>query len=165
MAHVAANTTVPIATGERFCSLFEFENLFERHRIAYARTSLCLCGGITGVRKIAAMAEAKNIQIVPHNPLSPISLAACLQIDAAIPNFAIQEYPTSQDNWKNGWAGSGLRGEGLVDEVPPCTDGYVEIPSRPGIGMNLISNVRKKFPQVKRPIAMRAHKDGFVVDQ
>ena len=165
MAEVVNKTRIPVATGERFSSPAEFDNLFRRCRIAYARISLCLCGGITGARKIAAAAEAKNILIVPHNPLSPLSLAACLQLDAAIPNFALQEYPTSQDNWENGWRGSGLRGDYLVDEVPEMSDGFVAIPARPGIGMNLIPHVGEKFPKVGRPIAMRNHRDGFVVDQ
>ena len=52
-----------------------------------------MCGGITGAKKIAALAEANDAMVVPHNPLSPVSTAACIQIAACIPNFALQEYP------------------------------------------------------------------------
>ena len=86
---------IPIATGERFTSLHQFQTLLARRGVQYLRPCICVCGGITGGRKIAALAEAFDAQIVPHNPLSPVSLAACLQLGAAIPNLAIQEYPSA----------------------------------------------------------------------
>lgn len=94
MARVADRLSVPIATGERFCTIYEFQALLARNALEYARIDVAVCGGITGAKKVAAMAEAHHVQVVPHNPLSPIGLAACLQIAAAIPNFAIQEYAT-----------------------------------------------------------------------
>jgi galactonate dehydratase len=94
MARVAAKLHVPVATGERFCTIFEFEAILARSACEYARIDVCTCGGITGAKKVAAMAEARQVYVVPHNPLSPIGFAACLQLDAAIPNFAIQEYAT-----------------------------------------------------------------------
>ena len=169
MARIAEKITVPVATGERFFSLFEFQAHIARKALAYARVSVCICGGITGARKIAALAEAHDIQVIPHNPLSPISLAACLQLDAAIPNFAIQEYPTVGLDFSDPTAADRpdhqLRGAHLVDAVPPVTNGFIEIPTRPGIGMDLIDNIDKVAPKVSRPVAMRAHRDGFVVDQ
>src|ERR1700712_5774701 len=94
MARVADRLSVPIATGERFCTIYEFQALLSRNAVEFARVDVAVCGGITGAKKVAAMAEAHNVQVVPHNPLSPIGLAACLQVAAAIPNFAIQEYAT-----------------------------------------------------------------------
>src|ERR1700709_1320412 len=94
MARVAEKIHIPIATGERFTTIYEFAQLMARGGVEYARVDVCLCGGITGARKVAAMAEAHNVQVVPHNPLSPIGLAACRQIAASSPNFAIQEYAT-----------------------------------------------------------------------
>ena len=91
MALVAEHIDIPIATGERFTSLYQFQTLLTRNAVQYLRPDVCLCGGITGTKKIAAMAEAHDAWIVPHNPLSPVSTAACLQIAACIPNFAIQE--------------------------------------------------------------------------
>ena len=55
-----------------------------------------MVGGITHAKKIAALAEANYVGVVPHNPLSPVSTAACLQIAACIPNFALQELPTGE---------------------------------------------------------------------
>ena len=91
MAQVARHIDIPIATGERFTSLYQFQALLTRDAVQYLRPDVCLCGGITGAKKIAALAEAHDAWIVPHNPLSPVSTAACLQIAACIPNFAIQE--------------------------------------------------------------------------
>ena len=64
MARVASRLSVPIATGERFASIYEFQALLTRDAVEYARVDVALCGGITGAKKVAAMAEAHNVQIV-----------------------------------------------------------------------------------------------------
>jgi L-alanine-DL-glutamate epimerase-like enolase superfamily enzyme len=92
MADVQQQCNIPIATGERFTSIFEHRQLLEAKATAYVRPDVCLCGGLTGCKKVAAMAEAQHVKVIPHNPLSPVSTAACIQLDAAIPNFALQEY-------------------------------------------------------------------------
>lgn len=164
MARVARQIRVPIATGERFATIYEFQALMARDAVEFARVDLCLCGGITGARKVAAIAEAHHVQVVPHNPLSPIGLAACLQLAAAIPNFAIQEYATG---FKAGVFESQLHhlGSDIVDAVPALVDGFVDIPNGPGLGMALIDNAAKIRPPADRPISMRPHYDGVVVDQ
>jgi galactonate dehydratase len=164
MAAVAARTTVPVATGERFFSPYEFQSLLARGGVAFARVSVCVCGGITGARRVAAIAEVHDVQVVPHNPLSPVSLAACLQLAAAVPNIAIQEYPTSGLGW-NSDDGMDLRGTELVDSVPDCTAGSIEIPTAPGLGMDLLMDAVAAHPPLPRRVAMRPHADGFVVDQ
>jgi galactonate dehydratase len=163
MALVAQKVPIPIATGERLHNLQEFQALLHRGAVQYVRASVCLCGGITGARKIAALAEAYNAQVVPHNPLSPVSLAACLQLDAAIPNLAIQEYPTEDVGPEQ--PHFGLRGHELVAALPEIRDGFVAIPDAPGIGVELIPEVERRFPPKPRKIGMRPHADGFVVDQ
>ena len=80
MAEVAAKIGVPIATGERFTSLREFEVLMSRHAAQYVRPDVCAIGGITTAKKVAAIAEAHDVLVIPHNPLGPVSTAACLQI-------------------------------------------------------------------------------------
>ena len=92
MGDVQAQCNIPIATGERFTTIFEYQQLLENKGCAYVRPDLCLCGGLSGCKKVAAMAEAQHIKVIPHNPLSPVSTAACVQLDACIPNFALQEY-------------------------------------------------------------------------
>jgi galactonate dehydratase len=164
MARVADRISVPIATGERFCSIYEFQALFSRNAVEYARVDVAVCGGITGAKKVAAMAEAHNIQIVPHNPLSPIGLAACLHVAAAVPNFAIQEYSTGFESGEFHSTGSHL-GSDIVDAVPQVIDGFVDIPTLPGLGVNLLPHATSIRPPLNQPISMRLHRDGFVVDQ
>ena len=93
MARIARSTTIPIAAGERLFTKWGYREIIEKEAVAVVQPDLCHCGGIFEARKVAAMAETHYIQIAPHNPLGPISLAACLQLDACIPNFLAQEHP------------------------------------------------------------------------
>lgn len=164
MARVAERIGVPIATGERFHNLHEFQVLLARAAVEYIRCSICVCGGITAGKKIAAMGEAVNVNIIPHNPLSPVGMAAALQLAAAVPNFTIQEYSTSGLGW-NSDVGTELRGTELVTSSPKFEAGFVDIPMVPGIGIDLIEDVHRRHPKLDRDIKMRPHRDGFVVDQ
>jgi galactonate dehydratase len=83
------------------------------------------------------MAEAHHVQVVPHNPLSSICLAACLQIAAAIPNFSIQEYATGFEAGVFSSTTTHL-GSNIVNQVPVPKDGFVDIPSGPGLGINVL---------------------------
>jgi len=162
MAQVAEHIDIPIATGERFTSLYQFQTLLTRNAVQYLRPDVCLCGGITGAKKIAAIAEAHDAWIVPHNPLSPVSTAACLQIAACIPNFAIQEYPSRTPDLDGG---SALLGNDLAIGLAEQEGGFIAIPGGPGIGVELVPDVETRFPYRPRPIRMRPHIDGSVVDQ
>jgi galactonate dehydratase len=162
MAQVARHIDIPIATGERFTSLYQFQTLLTRDAVQYLRPDVCLCGGITGAKKIAALAEAHDAWVVPHNPLSPISTAACLQIAACIPNFAIQEYPSRTPDLDGG---KELLGNDLATGLSEQVGGFIAIPGGPGIGVELVPDVERKFPYRPRPIVMRPHVDGSMVDQ
>jgi galactonate dehydratase len=162
MAWVADHIPIPIATGERFISIYQFQTLLTRHAVQYLRPDVCLCGGITGTKKVAAIAEAHDTKIVPHNPLSPVSLAACLQISACIPNFAIQEYPSRTPDLDGS---ADLLGAGVATGLAEPVRGFMQIPDAPGIGIELVPDAGKRFPPKPRPIRMRAHADGSVVDQ
>jgi galactonate dehydratase len=157
MAYVADKINIPIATGERFSSIWEFEMALSRNAVQYIRPDVCLVGGISGARKIAALAEARHVGIVPHNPLSPVSTAACLQIAATAPNFALQEYPIGEDvgpkiNMVTGMAGH----DG---------NGYLTISDAPGIGLELQANAVEMCPEKPREVITRLHADGSVIDQ
>jgi len=164
MGEVARAINIPIATGERYTSPFDFQLLFARGGAHFARSCICLCGGITAGKKIAAIAESHNLEIAPHNPLSPVSLAACLQLDAAVPNFAIQEYPTGYENMQFNTSGVLLGGD-IVQDPPKFEDGFVIIPDSPGIGVELVPDATKVRPAMMKRVSMRPHRDGFVVDQ
>lgn len=156
MALVAQHISIPIATGERIHTIYEFEMLLQRGAVQYVRPDVCMAGGITHTKKIAAIAEAHYVGVVPHNPLSPISTAACLQIAASIPNFAIQELPTGEHEPPK---------SEIVKTAVQVEKGFLIIPDAPGIGVELADDAQEKHPPVPREVGMRLHYDGSVVDQ
>lgn len=172
MALIANKTNVPIATGERIHTIQEYEMLFSRNAMAYARTSVCVCGGITGTKKIAAIAEAHGIQLVPHNPLSPVSTAACLQIGISTENVAILEFPdhstvsaAERFTSSNVVRDSSFRQSDMVTWVPTVENGFVNITETPGIGVDIVEDVEIKYPYKRRDINTRLSIDGSIVDQ
>ena len=167
MARVAAATRIPIATGERIHNIFEFQMLLERGACSYVRASICLCGGFSGAMKIAAIAESHNCSVVPHNPLSPVALAAEMNFCTAIDNLAIAEIPnveakSTQDQFMGG---KGRPMKDMVTFVPSVKDGYIDIPTAPGLGTDLIPEVEKEFPFHPMGIATRLRMDGSICDQ
>ena len=156
MAYVASHVDIPIATGERIHTIHEFEMLLSRRAVSYIRPDVCLCGGISGAKKAAALAEAHGAGVVPHNPLSPVSTAACLQIAACIPNFALQEYPLGED--------APPKSE-IVGPVGECENGYLKISDNPGIGISLKEGAHERYPFKPRDMVTRLREDGAVFDQ
>ncbi len=130
MVRIARSTSIPIAAGERLFTRWGYRELIEKQAVAVVQPDLCHCGGILEARFIAAMAETYHMQAAPHNPLGPISLAACLQLDACLPNLLAQEHPGMPD-------GSDL-GRGIL-KTPFCIgpDGCIRIPQGPGLGIEV----------------------------
>ncbi|WP_419670123.1 galactonate dehydratase [Alicyclobacillus macrosporangiidus] len=131
LREIARHTTVPIATGERMFSRWDFKRVFEQGGVDIIQPDLSHAGGISEVRKIGAMAEAYDVAVAPHCPLGPIALAASLQVDASLPNVFIQEqslgihYNETSDLL-----------DYLVDRaVFAYRDGYADIPTGPGLGI------------------------------
>lgn len=157
MADLASRTSIPVATGERFLNIQEFELLLAKHGAKYVRPDLCVLGGITASKKVAAIAEAHYAGIAPHNPLGPVSTAACLQLDACIPNFAIQEYPSFYEKGEEG---------GMMVNPFVVQDGCIVIPDSPGIGIELIPDLVEKYPPTNERQDFWAHTafDGSVKD-
>lgn len=156
MALVAQNIQIPIATGERLHTIYEFEMLLRRGAVQYVRPDVCMAGGITHSKKIGALAEAHHVGVVPHNPLSPVSTAACLQLAACIPNFALQEYPIGEDRPPK---------SEIVIGAPRLENGFLLISDAPGIGVELAEGAEEKHPYRPRGLHTRLHVDGSVVDQ
>src|SRR5438067_7493831 len=123
MAEIARGTHLPIATGERVFTKWGFREVLEKKAATILQPDLCHAGGITEVRLIAGMAEAYYAAIAPHNPLGPISLAAGVQLAAAIPNFLCQEQRTL--------------GDGYLKKSFVLKDGYLDLPTGPGLGIEL----------------------------
>jgi galactonate dehydratase len=150
MVTVARSTSVPIATGERLFTKWGFREVLEKQAAAVVQPDLCHAGGILECKKIAAMAECYYAGVAPHNPLGPISLAACLQLDACIPNFLVQEQVSL--------------GEGYLKEPFELADGYIELPEGPGLGIELDDDAvaAKTGHAWKNP--QMFHADGSVAD-
>src|SRR5262249_12009086 len=123
MAEIARGTHLPIATGERVFTKWGFREVLEKKAATILQPDLCHAGGITEVRLIAGMAQASYAAIAPHKPLGPISLAAGVQLAAAIPNFLCQEQVTL--------------GEGFLMKSFVLRDGYLDLPTGPGLGIEL----------------------------
>ena len=130
---LADRTSIPIATGERHYTRWDFKRLFEQGAVDIIQPDLSHAGGITEVRKIAAMAEAYDIALAPHCPLGPIAFASSLQVDFTCPNAFIQE--TSAGIHYN-------TGADMLDylenpEVFSFQDGYAALPGGPGLGIRI----------------------------
>jgi L-alanine-DL-glutamate epimerase and related enzymes of enolase superfamily len=130
---VAQLVATPLATGERLYTRWQFKTLFQQGAIDVIQPDVALCGGIMEMRKIAAMAEAYDVAVAPHAPYGPVALAATLQVDSCTPNVFIQEQSLGIHYNK---------GFDLLDfvknkEVFQYKDGYVEIPSKPGLGLEM----------------------------
>jgi len=153
---IARKIKIPIATGERFFTMQQFETLLRRGAVQYARVDVCQAGGLTNSKKIAALAEAHYTQVVPHNPLSPVSTAACIQLAACIPNFALQEYPIGEDRPPK---------SEIVKSALKHENGYLIVPDVPGIGVELAEDAQQRHPYRPRSLTTRLYEDGSVMDQ
>jgi galactonate dehydratase len=133
LRQIAGLTSIPIALGERLYSRWDFKPFFESGAVDIIQPDVSHAGGITEVRKIAAMAEAYDIAVAPHCPLGPLALASCLQVAACSPNVAIQEMSL------------GIHYNVGADLFTYCRDkqqltpqdGYLAIPAGPGLGVDI----------------------------
>ena len=135
LVQVASRTSVPIAAGERWMGKWVFFDALARGALAVLQPDICHAGGITECKKIGAMGEAAYAKMALHCPLSPLALAASIQLDAAMPNFLVQEHNEVNDYRENGRT---LIGKGYFTE-PFVLDGEgcVAVPERPGLGIEL----------------------------
>lgn len=129
LVEVARSTTVPIAAGERIFTRWGFRELLDQRAVSVVQPDVCHAGGISETRRIAAMAETGYVAVAPHNPLGPVSLAACLQVDSCTPNFLIQEFPSLDD-------GADL-GFGILTTPFLIEDGSIRVPQQPGLGIEV----------------------------
>jgi galactonate dehydratase len=130
---IAQLTSIPIATGERMFSRWQFKDLLKDGYVDIIQPDLSHAGGITECKKIISMAEAFDVAAAPHCPLGPIALAACLQVDASCHNAFIQEQSLGIHYNK---------GNDLLDYITDRSvfdyeNGFVKIPSGPGLGIEI----------------------------
>lgn len=157
MVNIARSTTIPIAAGERLFGKWEYRQFLEKQAVSVVQPDICHCGGIFEGRKIAAMAELYFGSVAPHNPLGPISLASCLQLDTCIPNFLVQEHPGNPDN-------SDL-GVGYIKDPFIIKDGYIDVPTKPGLGIELDEvALQEKIYDGKWTTPRQYYEDGSIAD-
>jgi galactonate dehydratase len=140
VADAIAPLGIPIATGERIHTPFEYRELFELQAADVIQTDITHFGGILNAKKLAAWANAYYILIAPHNVGGPVSTAAALHLAASTPNFKIQEYFNDFAEAYVNEAASGL---------PQVVDGYFSLPEGPGLGLTLHEDVIEAYPQKK----------------
>jgi galactonate dehydratase len=159
---IAAACNIPIATGERLFTKYDFKRLLQAGGVDIIQPDLSHAGGLTEVKKIASMAEAYDVALAPHCPLGPIALASCLNVDATCYNAVIQEQSI------------GIHynvGKSVLDYVKnqddfKFVDGRVQLPVRPGLGVDvnkeLVLEENKTPHEWKNPVWR--HKDGSVAE-
>jgi len=136
MARVAHHTSIPVATGERLATKYEFRELLEKQAASILQFALGRVGGILEAKKIAGMAEAYYAQIAPHLYAGPVEAIANIQVDTCSPNFLIQE---SIETW------GGFYAE-ILKEPIRWEEGYIIPPTKPGLGIELREEVMKEHP-------------------
>ncbi|MYK42106.1 MAG: galactonate dehydratase [Gemmatimonadetes bacterium] len=154
LKEVSDHVPFPIATGERLLSRWEFREIFEKQAVSYIQPDGSHAGGITELKKIANMAEVYYIHIMPHCAIGPVAFSACMQVDAVVPNFLVQEQ-----------IDAGL-GEGLLVDPWQVVDGHVELPTKPGLGFDLIESEVEKTIEYSEELGGELYyeNDGSVAD-
>jgi galactonate dehydratase len=132
MARVASQTSIPIASGERLATKYEFANALEKQAIGIVQVDVGQCGGILESKKIAAIAESHHALIAPHMYVGPIAAAAAIQLDTCSPNFMLQEF------------NDGPLHRELFEQPIVVEKGYITPPTGPGLGLVLNEAVVKR---------------------
>lgn len=156
LAKINQAVTTPIATGERICSLEDFRRLFAIGGCDICQADLTHCGGFTGARRIAALADAHRIAMAPHNPQGPVSTAASLEFGFSQPNYIICESVHQDVPWRSDVVSEGYTIEEQGRIVRPNT--------RPGLGIEIDEAVIKKHPFEQELPQVVFYPDGSVGD-
>ena len=125
LKEVSSKVDFPIATGERLLTRWGFREIFEKQAVAYIQPDTSHVGGISELKRVANMAEVYYMHIMPHCAIGPVAFTASLHVDAAVPNFLIQEQ-----------IDQGL-GAGLLTADWQVVDGHIELPTGPGLGIDI----------------------------
>ncbi len=144
-AEISSRIAAPTATGERLTSVYEFEELLSHGVAIHVRPDVGLAGGLSGCRKIAAVAEAHHCGVVPHNFLGPGLTAPTLQLCVTIPNLVTMEYlPLDEDLESSSRA---------ITTAVVRRGGYCEVPDAPGLGISLAEDHASVAPAVELPMS------------
>lgn len=147
-------THVPLAAGEQYGCKWDFGPLIDEEWIDYARVDLCVVGGFTEAKKIAALCEAHHVKLAVHNPLGPVSTAACLHLNLSTPNFGVQELPSP----------TGTVLTDVFPVQPEWEQGHLLPPTGAGLGIEFDREAAKRRPfRMREPPHLR-REDGAVTN-
>ncbi|MEU6259410.1 D-mannonate dehydratase ManD [Streptomyces sp. NPDC047043] len=155
LRHTRRHTTTPLAIGEVFNTVWECQSLITEQLIDYVRTCVTHAGGISHLRRIAALAEIWQVKLGPHGPsdVSPVALAASLHVGLSTPNFAIQEYmgydPLVHEVFRHDWS---------------YADGHLHPGDAPGLGVELDETLAAQFPYEPAYLPVARRRDGSMTD-
>lgn len=136
MAKLAAHVNIPLASGECNYTKHEFREIVAAQCLDIIQPDICACGGLLEMKKIAALAEAHYIMVAPHNPMGPIATTVNVHFAASTPNFKILEYRPDNTSPRSD----------VLKEPLMVKDGYITVPNKPGLGIELDEEAIKKFP-------------------
>lgn len=148
---VRDKSPVAISAGERLYTRWDYRKMFDLMAADYIQPDISHAGGIMELKKIAAEAESRYIPFAPHNPSGPVANAATLQLAATCPNFCILEIMYSDVEWR----------KDVVNESLEYSDGYIKIPDKPGLGIEINEKECLKHPY--KPHTLR-HYTGALTD-
>jgi galactonate dehydratase len=140
LAEVSRSTALPIAAGERWATIHGVRPFLETHAVDILQCDLVNCGGITGLKKIAAMAEAHYVSMAPHNPNGPVATMMNLHFAAGVPNYYQLETIGSDADWR-------LWNELLASDIH-LEEGGLPVPCAPGYGIQLKEEALERYPYV-----------------
>jgi galactonate dehydratase len=154
LPRIAAAVAIPLATGERMVGRREFLPVLEAGGVAVLQPDVCHCGGLSELRRIAALAETFGVGLAPHNPLGPVATAHNLHIAASTPNWLIQEQMLNAAPW--------------VDEIVTApleiVGGYAQLPTGPGLGLEVDEQAAARYPYEPESQVRATLRDGSVAD-
>lgn len=136
MAKLAEHVNIPLASGECNYTKHEFRTILAAEALDIIQPDICLCGGLLEMKKIAAMAEAHYVMVAPHNPMGPVATVVNVHFAASTPNFLILEYHPDDESPR----------KDLLKEPLMVKDGYLPLPDRPGLGIELNEEAFRHYP-------------------
>lgn len=136
MAKLSDRVNIPLASGECNYTKYEFQKILAVQALDVVQPDICICGGLLEMKKIAAMAEAHYVVIAPHNPMGPVATTVNVHFAASTPNFFILEYHPDDE---------GARKD-LLKAPMSLKDGYLQLPTKPGLGIELNEEAFKHYP-------------------
>lgn len=139
IADIRSKITLPVCVGERLHSRFMLRGVLEKQAADIVMPDITRCGGISEMRKMANLAETYNVPIAPHNPNGPISTIASAHTMATVPNFFRQEFMVNDVPWR----------DGCLSHPLPVSNGFFEMPDRPGLGFDIDESVLLAHPGLR----------------